>query len=201
MKFFNLLTIYLTLTALFAISVVAQTEKKSSSATTKIAEVNSKTFEDKKLGIKDLIIAWDKVEIKVKPRLDEMNASAAKLEETRKEIERDNNLANKDWTGHSNLYSKAKAKFEEYQKLASQFESKIKDYKVFLEKLESEIVNPVNDKIGKALEQFRIEKDYWFILDSSQNYTSVIIIDGEVDDITSEFIKFCNESFEKEKTQ
>jgi hypothetical protein len=55
-------------------------------------------------------------------------------------------------------------------------------------------------KVGEAIKQFAKEKGYLFILESSKD-TSFIIIEGETDDVTEEFIKYYNENFAKTETQ
>lgn len=69
-------------------------------------------------------------------------------------------------------------------------------------KLYSIFVEPIEKQIKDKLKLFEKEKGYLKILDLSDDKTAdgILYIDESID-ITDEFIKFCNEEFEKEKAQ
>lgn len=200
MKIFNLFTAVLVITVFFTIPIMAQTDKEAT--TNKIAKVNIEAFKDGKSGIKDLAIAYDKLETEFKPQIDELKILYAKLEELHKEILQYAEISKKDWTGHSNVSSKANAKLEEYNKLGGEYEIKQKDYRSLLEKREAEIIKPIMDKIRKALEQFKTKKGYALILDMTKiENDSFIIAKDNTPDITADFISFYNVLSEKEIAQ
>jgi len=58
-------------------------------------------------------------------------------------------------------------------------------------------VEPIIQKIREKLKEFAKQKGYVIIVDKF----SSIPVEGEADDITLEFIQFCNDYFNKEKTQ
>lgn len=59
-------------------------------------------------------------------------------------------------------------------------------------------VEPIIESVRKKLQEFIKQKGYFVVIDVAQD-DSFLIIDGEYTDITEDFIKFCNDSFEKEK--
>lgn len=63
-----------------------------------------------------------------------------------------------------------------------------------------ELSKDVNKKMLEAFRIFAKENNYPLILDSSKENSSVII-DGEIIDVTKEFIQFYNERFGDEKSQ
>ena len=200
MKIFRLSIVGLALTTFFVVSIMGQTEKKPDITPVKFAAVDTKAFEDEKSGIKDLIIAYDELETELKPQINELQALSLELQKRQKELSEYGEVLKKDRLGCGDLYSKVKVKFEEYNKLYGEFESKHNDFKSLREKYKSEIVTPVEYKIGNALKQFAREKGYMMILDSSQNNSSTLIEEEPVD-ITKEFIKFYNHYSEKENGQ
>ena len=60
------------------------------------------------------------------------------------------------------------------------------------------LAKPIAEKIIKKMKEFAREKGYSVIIDKFQNGK---FVDGEIEDVTKTFIQFCNESFEKEKSQ
>ncbi len=200
MKVFQFFIVVLAFLTIFAVPAIAQKEKTLVISNDKIALINPKAFENEESGIKDLLTAYGKVQMELKAQTEELKVLAAKLQEIEKEILRYQEIMNKDWTGHSNVYSKATAKFEEYQKLHCEFREKHEIYKSLREKRNAEIVTPKIGKIDAALKQFARQNGYAVILDSSENNYSAIV-EGKAVDITKEFIRFYNDYTEKEKTQ
>ncbi len=204
MKIFKLLILVLVLTVFFTISTNAQPDKKSDVALGKIASVDPKAFEDAKTGIKDLINANAQLDAEFKPQIDEFRALNFELQKLQTEIEDYQKALNKrkevPIANYKPIIAEATAKFDEYQKLSSEFKNKQSIYKLLVDKRESELITPIKIKIGDSLKRFAKERDYKMILDGSQN-DSAEIIEGEVIDVTDEFIKFYNDSSDKEKSR
>ena len=89
-------------------------------------------------------------------------------------------------------------KVKEHESLISEFKNKESEFKVLAKKRDIEIVGEIKKRIAQALIQFAKQNGYTMVLDSSQ---SNAIIEEEPVDVTKEFIKFYNDSFEKEKPQ
>lgn len=200
MRNFKLLFVGLISIVAFTTMAVAQAKKMPLVSLIKVALVNTIAFEDEKTGIRDLAAGYDKVLNELKPKYDELQSLSANLREIAEEISRYNDLARKDWTGHSGYYSKAKSKFEEYKILSCKYREKADDYKELLEERKFETINPIIVEIADALQQFAKQNDYTVVLDSSQK-SLFIKIDRDAIDITNEFILFYNEYSRKEKTQ
>jgi Skp family chaperone for outer membrane proteins len=58
------------------------------------------------------------------------------------------------------------------------------------------IVASIISRIKEKVREFAKSKGYVLVLDK---YDDAFMIEGEIVDATSEFINFCNESFDKEK--
>ncbi len=204
MKMFKFLVFVLASIAVFTISIIAQTEKRSDVASSKIASVNPKAFEDEKTGIKDLINANAQLDAEFKPQIDELKALNFKLQKLQTEIEDYQKILNKrnevPIANYKPITAEATAKFEECQKLSSEFKNKQSSYKLFVDKRESEIITPIKIKIGDALKQFAKEKGYAFILDI-KSLACDCVDEDPTPDITIEFIKFYNDLSEKEKAR
>ena len=84
----------------------------------------------------------------------------------------------------------------ECEKLEKEMKLIADEAKSQYEKRKAEIVEPINKRITEKLEVFRTNKGYKTIFDVSK----VAMKNENLPDVTNEFIKFCNEEFEKEKT-
>lgn len=89
----------------------------------------------------------------------------------------------------------------ELQKLKDELIRASEETKAEYERKYSLIVIPVIEKVREKLKEFFRVKGYAIIIDKSDILNSQTLIEGETEDITLAFIKFCNDSFEKEKPQ
>lgn len=87
-------------------------------------------------------------------------------------------------------------KYAELQKLTVKLNQVNATTKAERERKFSLIVAPIIKKINKKVKEFAKLKGYFLVLDE---YSEAQLIEGEIVDATWEFIKFCNESFDKEK--
>lgn len=194
MKFLKLICFSCILVLSFAILINAQTPS------TKIGLINRKDFDDITNGIKEVSDAYDELEIEFKPHNEELKAIAEKL----KKLE----IALIDLKKQTQIiqekggeYPKGiEDKINEYEQLACKFKSAEQKTKSIYEKREAEILKDVNLKISEALKQFAKKNGFAVILDKSVNNSSVII-DGEIVDITQDFINYYNKNFAETKTQ
>jgi Skp family chaperone for outer membrane proteins len=156
----------------------------SSFAQDKIAVIDTNVFYDEKSGIKVLTET-----IKSTYECDFQSSSfRKKIAELKNEI---NNLKTQDKSidEKSLELSKVEEEFNLYRK--NRDESYKKRYSL--------LVEPVIKKIGEKVKEFAKKNGHTIILDVSKSNDWFIC--ELCNDITNEFIKFCNEEFEKEKSQ
>lgn len=162
----------------------------SSFAQNKIAVVDASVFYDEKNGIMELVTSNKKLEDEFKPK-------AEKFNDIGKELAKDITICSK--TGHCDL--------KELEKRITEYEKQNKEFKetfyTQFEKRKAEIVEPINRKIGDKAKEFVKKKGYAMLLDISKSKSESWIICElcHDNDVTNEFIKFCNEEFEKEKAR
>lgn len=161
----------------------------SSFAQNKIAVVDTSVFYDEKHGIMELVTANKQLEDEFKPK-------AEKFNDIGKELAKDITSCSK--TGHCDL--------KELEKRITEYEKQNKEFKetfyTQFEKRRSEIVEPINRKIGDKAKEFVKKKGYAMLLDISKIDDDWFICElCQDNDVTKEFIKFCNEEFEKEKAR
>lgn len=157
----------------------------SSFANSKIAIVNGHSFYDEKSGIRKLIKA---VEITYICNFDdEVETRIAKLKTKIEELKKSGNSSNNESL--------------ELSKLEAAFKDR-KEIRVLADKKRwSIIVEPVETEINEKLQLFSVKKDYTILNIAEDRVTDAVLYFDESIDVTKEFIKYCNEEFEKEKTQ
>lgn len=181
MKRISLLAVIFVFAAVSAVS--AQT------AAGKIGWINTGAFEDEKEGIKRYTNAFTAIGNEVKPKQTELinlqNRIGTIADEIRKLQETPGSVP----TGPETLRTKQ----EEGARLQREFEFKKKEYDALVEKRSGEVLGPINQDIGKALDEFAKQKGYTAILDIDKLAQSgVLIALDPTADITKEFITFYN---------
>jgi Skp family chaperone for outer membrane proteins len=175
MKLISLLILILVLTA----ASYAQ-----STTANKVAVIDTEAFSKREQGIKKLIRAENSYSIE---SFGEENYLTEKIDTLKKEIyclqNQNKSIADKN---------------DELQKLKAELKNIREGKKAEYERKYSLVVSPVVEKIREKLKDFAKLKGYVIVIDKSEDS---ILVEGEVDDITSDFIRFCNESFEKENLQ
>lgn len=166
----------------------------ASFAQIKIAVVDTNVFENEKLGIIELVIANKKVSEEFKPLSETLQIEGEKIIKLSKEMVKMLELCEKTPCSPKLI----EEKIEKVHKLEKELLTKINEARVKFEKRELEIVEPVKKRIAEKLDIFKQKKGYFSIFDRSKIDDSFI---DEKLDITTDFIKFCNKEFEKEKTQ
>lgn len=166
----------------------------ASFAQNKIAVVDTNIFEDEKLGIRELVIVKKKVAKEFNPLSETLKIEGEKIIKLSKEMVKMLELCETIPCSPKLIFEKT----DKVEKLEKEFLTKIDEARVKFEKREIEIVEPLKKRIAEKLDIFKLKKGYFSIFDRSK------IDDGFIDeklDITTDFIKFCNEEFEKEKTK
>lgn len=161
----------------------------SSFAQNKIAMVHTDAFESEKTGIKKLTNA-----VRMIGFLDFTESFRAS--DLRHEIE----ILEKEIATLSRQKQEIIKKYEQLLKLKDQLKVSEEKVEKLYEEWISENIAPIRKRINEKLKEFSKQKGYALVFEKRSIDDGVIIIDSETDDITNEFIKFCNEEFEKEKT-
>ncbi len=158
----------------------------------KTAKINTDAFEDEKTGIKELVGVLAKLEVEFKQKIDELKLLADKITKFQKEVQQK----------YSGVYEPIRPlNLDEdlafFEKLKAEFIEKQESLIFLFTKRKKEMTETINNRIQVKLAEFNKIKGFAFIYDSSK-VNSIVIGEGSID-VTKEFVKYCNEEFEKEK--
>jgi cytochrome c-type biogenesis protein CcmH/NrfF len=187
MKVLRLLLSSLALTLVLTVLAVAQTNKNS--VPIKVAVIDSHSFYDKETGIKRLVLAermMGSIDTAASMRYPSQLSEAANLEKEISSLKCQNQNVDD--------------KLVKLKKLKDEIKQTEDEIAAGRKKEEAIIYIPVINQIREKLKEFAKQKGYQMIVDSHSIIESFVSIESDVDDITSEFIKFCNDAFDKEKT-
>ncbi len=166
----------------------------SSSAQNNIAFVNKHTFYDEKNGVSELVILNKELKETFKPLREELDIKIERIKILQQELEDSSKCRigcpSEKWV---------EEKLNERDKLAKDIQLKTnKANRTFKDK-----EKPVITRISEKLVIFAKLKKYEKIFDLSETELedSDLLYTNDPIDVTEEFIKFCNEEFEKEKIQ
>lgn len=180
--------------AAFAGVVLCLTFAASASAQTgqlKIVVINTLEF-DGKDGIVKYTNAMTALENEFKPLDVELKTLATKYENLGKELKVIQDQIN---AGNVPVNQQAaQTKLEEYQNLEIQIKRKQEDGKERFQRRQPQVLGPIQQDIGKAMQEFAAAKGYDLILDASmldQQKILLAYIPNKVD-VTKEFITFFN---------
>lgn len=169
----------------FAISASAQAGQL------KVVVINTLEF-DGKDGIVKYTNAMTALENEFKPLDADLKALATKYENLGKELK-----VIQDQISAGNVpvnQQAAQAKLEEYQNLEIQIKRKQEDGKERFQRRQPQVMGPIQQDIGKAMQEFAQAKGYDLILDASmldQQKILLAYIPNKVD-VTKEFITYYN---------
>ena len=191
MKTFRSIVAVFAFAAIFAVSAFAQ-----AAASPKIGIVNTAAFDNKE-GITKYVNAMNTLETQMKPELTVLQTMGNRLQALKTELEKLQEQINDPKlppaVDKAKLQATAQTKYEEYQKIGSEFEYKQKDYKASLERKEATVMSPVRQDIGNALQEFAKKNGYMMILDASKlDGAGLLLAFDEKFDVTKEFITFYN---------
>lgn len=191
MKRFTLVAISLIFTGLIAVSASAQVPAQPT-AVARIVVIDTGAF-DSKDGIKKYTNAMDALDKEFAPLRTEIQGLVNRYNALGAEIKRIQDAANAPAPVPIDQKTAA-AKVEEYQALEVTIKRKQEDGKARLERRQPEVLGPVLQDIGKAMDDFAKQRGYALILDVSKMYTQGILLtlDATKIDVTKEFITFYN---------
>lgn len=176
------------LTFVFFTLSFGQSNKIESSQVSKIAIVYSDEFSDAETGIKEFIIAIQKVDDKFKVQIEDLTKKSEEINNLAKKLLIANRCCENCKVGES------EALFNELEKKNCNYRSEEDSLKQEIENYDKEIIEPIRIKIKESLKSFAKSRGYEIVLDGSKLKESTILIDwSDLPDITEEFIKFYNE--------
>jgi hypothetical protein len=171
---------------IFAASALAQTNQSASLI--KIALIGSESFYDGKTGIKRLAYEERQLGMTDCAAIFRYSSLLREIQKTEKEI------------GALNDEKKPVIdKLIRLQTLKDESKKALDENVVCKANLRFIRVQPIVNDVRKKLKEFAESKGYAVVIDRSSS--DIILIDGEMEEVTAEFIEFCNESFKKEKLQ
>ncbi len=194
MKTFRSIAAAFVFAAIFAVSASAQAPAAQTNANYKIVVINTVVF-DSKDGINKYVSAMNTLEKEFETVEAEIKTMATKYQALGKEIEILRDQAQKASTGGVPIKPEtAQAKVEEYQNMELAIKRKQEDAKARFERRQPQIMGPILQDIGKAMQDFAKQKGYALILDGSklEQANLILAFDETKADVTKEFIAFYN---------
>lgn len=185
MKRFSLVAVFAILAVISSVSISAQTPSM------KVVVINTMAF-DGKDGIVKYTNAMTALENEFKPLDTELQTMVTKYQALGRELK---TLQDQITAGTVPVNQQAaQAKADEYQTLELKIKRAQEDGKVRYEKRQPQVMGPILQDIGKAMQDFAAAKGYDLILDASkldQQQILLAFIPAKVD-VTKEFIIFYN---------
>ena len=190
MKRFSLIAATIVFAAIFTASAFGQAAQNT--APFKIAVIDTGAF-DGKDGITRYTAAMNALDTEFTPVNNEIKTMLTKYNALGEEIKKIQAQIN----GGGNVpidQKAAQAKVEEYQSLETNIKRKQEDARARFERRQPVVLGPIQQEIGKALQDFAMQKGYALILDAGKldNAGLILAFDKAKVDVTKEFITFFN---------
>jgi Skp family chaperone for outer membrane proteins len=185
MKKFGLLALSIVFAALFSVTSFAQVQPGAG----KIGWIITGAFENDKEGITRIVSANKTLETEMTPRANELKGIQTRLQTLADDIKKLQAVPVVD-------QKTIAAKQDEGERLQTEFKRKQEDAQAAFERRRGELLGPIYDQIGKALDDYAKQKGYTVILDVSAlgqpNAPSPILVLDPSANITKDFITFFN---------
>lgn len=188
MKRFSFIAVAFIFAAISAVSAFGQVAAPASQPA-KIVVINTAAF-DAKDGITKYSNAMNALETEFKPAQTEIQTLATRYQTLVTEIE---NLRKNAASAPINT-STIQTKADEAQGLEIQIKRKQEDGKVKFEKRQQQVMGPILQDIGKAMDEYAKQKGYALILDAAklEGAGLILAVDLPKVDVTKDFITFYN---------
>jgi Skp family chaperone for outer membrane proteins len=144
----------------------------------KIAYINTEAFGDEKQGITRFVNAVRILEREFQPRQKELEQIQGRMNAIAEEIKKTQNVADP---------NTIRQKQEQGDALARELDFKKKEAEAAYQKKYQEVVGPIYEDIGKALDGFAKQRGVTMLLDISKLAPAVLSADGNMD-LTKAFI-------------
>ena len=149
----------------------------------KIAVIYSEAFQDGKIGITRFAASINKLNAEFKPLQDELNQTAQRLKALQAEIE------NMQKGTTPAAPAQIQAKIDQFDEQKKAYDRKGEDAKASYERRRVELLAPLQEDVGKALDSFGKAHGITMILDGSQ---IPLVYAADSIDITKAFIADYN---------
>ncbi len=172
-------------TAMFSVSAAAQ----GAAAPTKVGMIDTGFFADEKEGIKRYISAYTQLGSEVKPKEQELIGIQTKVTNIAAELRKMQEAAPAVPINENQFRTRQ----EEGARLQREFEFKKKEYDAFVEKRGGELLGPINQDIGRAIQDYAKQKGFAAIFDVEKlaQAGAILALDPSAD-VTKDFITFYN---------
>lgn len=192
MKRFSMVAVLLAFSAIFSATAFAQgAGAPAATGATKIGFLNTSMFEDDKDGIRRYVNANKQLETEFRTRYTELVTLDTRIKTIEEELRRaQNQPANSPVPVDRNALM---AKAAEGKRMQDELEFKKKGYEDDINRRRGELVGPITQDIGKAIEEFRKSKGFTIMLDLSAiaEIGGILAMDTGAD-MTKEFVTFFN---------
>ena len=187
MKRFSFIAASFIFAAMSAVS--AQGQVPAAAAPAKIVVINTAAF-DAKDGITKYSTAMTALETEFRPAQTEIQGLVTRYQALATEIENARKANPAVPINQQSLQTKA----DEAQGLEIQIKRKQEDGKVKFEKRQQQVMGPILQDIGKAMDEFAKSKGYALILDAAklEGAGLILAVDLPKVDVTKDFITFYN---------
>lgn len=175
-------------TLMFAVSAFAQ---GTATATVKVMFINTEVFKTKE-GIAKYTAAAAALDREFEVPRSEIRTMLTRHDTLAKELTALQDQINKATGNKDALLKQFDAKVEEGQTLEVQIKRKQEDGKNKYERRQTEVMDPIRQDIGRALDDFARQRGYAVILDSSKLTQAILVYDVAKADVTKDFIAFYN---------
>lgn len=194
MKTFRSIAAVFVFAAIFAVSAFAQGPTTTAG---KIAVVNTQAFDTDKGGIAKYVTAMNALETELGPDIKSLQTMGTKLQSLQTELENLQRQAAdpnpKVPINKTAIETTARAKYDEFQLLQTDFKRKQEDYKAKAERRELAVMGPIRQDIGNALQEFAKKNGYMMILDAAKlDSAGLLLAFDDKYDATKDFIVFYN---------
>jgi Skp family chaperone for outer membrane proteins len=185
MKRFNLAAACFILAAIFAVTASAQTGAVQPAGNSKMVVINTAAF-DNKDGITRYINAMNGLEAEFKPVETKIQGMATRYQTLGTEIKKIQDQP----AGVPFDQKAAEAKVEEYQTLEKSIKREQEDAKAKFERRQQQVMGPLLQEIGKAMQDYATQKGYDLILDAAKldNAGLILAFNPAKVDVTKDFI-------------
>lgn len=172
----------------FAISAFAQVP---ATATVKVMFINTEVFKTKD-GITKYTAAAAALDREFEVPRAEIRTMMARHDTLAKEVQALDDQITKATGNKDALIKQFDAKVEEGRTLEVQIKRRQEDGKNKYDRRQAEVMDPIRQDIGRALDDFARQRGYAVIFDSSKMTQAILVYDVAKADVTKDFIAYYN---------
>ncbi len=171
---------------MFTVSAAAQ----GATAPSKLGWIDTGAFADEKEGIKRYVSAYVSLGNEAKPKEQELIGIQTKVANIAEELRKMQAAAPQVPINEQQFRTRQ----DEGARLQREFEFKKKEYDAFIEKRGGELLGPINQDIGRAIQEYAKRKGFAAIFDVEKlaQAGAILMLDPSAD-VTKDFITFYND--------